>query len=133
MIFRTYLLCMRTLFEVVMISSLSIVNMSSSIQLFQCVQKYHKIVGIQPSQPNQKRYPINWAKTLFLIGCAVCMITSGAFFVFKSKSLFDYGFSFYTCTASINVTIIYVSFIWKSQMTLEFIGNCEGFIEKSKN
>lgn len=47
--------------------------------------------------------------------------------------MFDYGFGFFTFICIMNITVIYLKFIWQSQITLKFIGNCEGFIGKSEN
>lgn len=36
------------------------------------------------------------------------------------------------CIECSNAIVIYSIFVWQLQNTLEFIGNCEGFIKKSK-
>lgn len=106
--------------------------MVGTIKLFQFIQKFHKIIGIYPSQAKRKQCPINLTQTIFLICSAQIMFTSAAFSVFEAKSMIDYGFGFYMLISIINIIVIYLVFIWQSQNTLKFIETCEEFIEKSK-
>lgn len=89
-------------------------------------------MGIYQMQPNQKRYPINWEKTFFLIGCIIWSYTTVAVLAFEETSMFVYGFSFYILTAIFNCLFIYFQFIWQLENTLKFIKNCEEFIGMSK-
>lgn len=105
-------------------------KMTGSIKLFQFFQRIHQTLGIHPSRSNQKKYPIEWRKILFLVCFAQILFT--AIFMLDAKSMFDYGFAFFLLICLINAHVIYLIFIWESENTLEFIQCCEVFIEKSK-
>lgn len=111
------------------VRSLSIVIMVILIKLFQRFQKFHqmRIIGISSFQANS-----NSRKTFGLIFFGQFTVTTVAFLVFDAKSLFDYGFGFFTVITAINFNIMYLIFIWEFENTYKFIGNCERFIEKSK-
>ena len=108
--------------------------MAGSIKLFQFVQKCHQTLGILPRQPNpkQKQLSSHSIQAIFLTCLAQYIFTTAAFLLFKAKSMFDYGFSFFILIGLANCIAIYLIFIWQSENTLKFIENCEGFIEKSK-
>lgn len=106
--------------------------MAGSVKYFQFVQKFHQIIGVYPSQSNQKHCSINWIQVIFLINSALFLFTTAAFILIEAKSMFDYGFTFYAFSCMINVIVIYLTFIRQSENTLKYIENCEQFIEKSK-
>lgn len=49
-----------------------------------------------------------------------------------TKSMFDYGFGFFMLVDIINVTVIYLLFVWQLESTIKYIENCEMFVGKSK-
>lgn len=108
--------------------------MASSIKLFQFIQKFHKIIGIDLYQQlvDHEQYSVNSINIIFLISFAQIICTTIAFLVFEAKSFFAYGFSFFTIICVISSAVIYLIFIWQSQNTSKFIENCERFIEESK-
>lgn len=106
--------------------------MVEKIEFFSFVQKLHRTVGIYPSQPNQKPWPINWKKAVYLFFSAQFMLTTVAFLVLDGDSMIEYGLGFFVLLSVASTTAIYLLFIWQMQHTLQFIGNCEGFIEKSE-
>lgn len=57
---------------------------------------------------------------------------TAAFLVFDAKSMFNYGFVFFALVTITNSIVVYSIVVWKSQNTLKFIKNCEGFIKNSK-
>lgn len=113
-------------------SSLSVVIMASCvIKVFEFFQQFHQTIGIYGSESNQKQCSINRRNALFVFCASEFIFTSVAFLVFEAKSMFDYGFGIFALLVVLNSTIIYFLFIWKLEMTLKFVQNCEGFIEKS--
>lgn len=104
-------------------------EMAGAVKLFQFVQKCHQAYGIYPVQPNQRKHS---TKFIVLMSYAQFSVTTAAFVLFKAKSMFDFGFVFFLLISITNAIAVYLIFIWQSQNTFEFIGNCEGFIEKSK-
>lgn len=106
--------------------------MANSIKFLQFFQKFHQILGIFPPQSVENQRSTDFTKIISLIFCAQFMFTTAAFFVFEAKSMLDY-FAFFIIISVITSIFIYLIFIWQSQNTLKFIGNCEEFIEKSKN
>lgn len=115
-----------------MVSRLTTAKMAASIKLFQFLRKFHQIMGIHPSQPNQKRRLINLRITI-CIGCFVQeIITTAAFLFFDARSMFDYGFVSFVLITSVAAIIFFLIFNWQSENTLAFIKNCEEFITKRK-
>lgn len=106
--------------------------MAGPIKLFQFIQKCHQTIGISPFRPNQKQRLTNLIQTILLISLAQFMLTTAAFALFDAKSMFEYGFAFYSFVTMINCIAIYLILIWQSQNTLEFIKSGEAFIAKSK-
>lgn len=101
--------------------------MTTSIKLFQSALKFHKTIGICPSRPNQSR--INWRTAIFLLLNVQYTLTTAAFLIVGTKSMFDYGFAFFLFLSLTNGITIYLLFVWQLDNTLKFIANCERFIE----
>lgn len=101
------------------------------VKLFQFAQQCQEIFGIYSSQLSQRYFSTSSTRAIIKFFCAQLFFTTAAFFVFEAKSMFDYGFSFSMAIAAANGFAVYIIFIWQSENTLKFIGNCEGFIEKS--
>lgn len=108
------------------ISRVPIIVMASSINLFQFVQKCYQFIGVNPSQPNQKR------RTIFLTCSVQVLLTTVAFLVVKANVLFEYGLGFFFFTSILNGIVIYLLIIWQFENFLAFIESAEKFIEKSK-
>lgn len=106
--------------------------MAPSIRLFQFVQKFHQTIGIYPPRANQKRRSIH-SKSIICLGfLAQFIVSTVVFLAHDAKSMFDYGFGFFGLTTVINCTVIYILFTWQSETLLNYIENCERFIETSK-
>lgn len=106
--------------------------MATSIKLFQFIQNIHQIIGIYPSVMNQKLCAINSRNATLIIFLTQFILTMVAFLVFEAKSVFDFGFGFFTLISTINIFVVYLLLIWQFENTVEFIDNCEAFIKKSK-
>lgn len=106
--------------------------MAGSIRFLQFVQKFYRIIGIDPSQRGQNQRSTNSTQKFFLIGSAQSMFTTAAFLMFEATSIFNYGYAFYILISIINSATIYVIFILRSGNTSKFIENCERFIAKSE-
>lgn len=118
--------------------------MAGSIKFLHFIQKFHRIIGIRLSQPEQKivfalfkrkcvTISISSFKIIiFLIFCTQILFTTVAFLLFDAKSMFDYGLALFIFISTICGIAIYVIFVWQSKNTLKFIENCESFIEKSE-
>lgn len=88
-----YTICSRQQFHVhvrSMFSLWSTVIMASSLKLLQFFQKCHKIIGIYPSQPNQKHCSITTTNTIAVISFTQLMLTMAGFLVYETVFLFDY-------------------------------------------
>lgn len=106
--------------------------MAGSIKLFQFYQECHQIIGIHPSQSNQRQSTSNWKNTVTLIAFGLMMPTTAAFIIFDAESMFQYGSAFFLLICIIAFGIFYLIFIQSREITYKFIVTCEKFIEKSK-
>lgn len=104
---------------------------TSKIKLFQSIQKFLNIQGIYPLQSNQST-PYN-GKNLFFLFCYVQMfISATAFCLFKAKSMYEFGLTFYASLTELQTIVYFTIILWKVDKVLKLIGNLENFIEKSK-
>lgn len=110
------------------VSMVSIVKMTTSIKFFHFFQKCHKIIGIYPCQSIPKQHSINPIQIIFLICAFLHILVIVAYLVFEAKSIFDYGFAFFSLIAVVDIVFVYLILIWQLQNTLQFIRNCEDFI-----
>lgn len=101
-----------------------------SIKLFKFIQKTYRDIGIYPPEPNQSRSPINSKNCFFLYCLAQFSLTSYAYFWFQANSMIEYGMVFYTCSTTILSIVVYLIQIWQMKKFLNFIENCERFVEK---
>lgn len=111
------------------ISLFATANMSGSVKLFQFIQKCHQMIGIHSIEPNQNQWYTK-RTAIFMSFSTQCILTSSGFLLFKAESMFEYGFTYFILITLIVETINYTLFIWQSENTIEFIDNCEKFIEK---
>lgn len=106
--------------------------MAGPIKLFQSLKSYFKGMSIDLSQSNPKPTfkPINF---LFLLIFVQVFLSSCTFFLFKSSSAYDYGFSFYICAAQLLVMTIYLSIVCSKIADIAaLIRAFEDFIEMRK-
>lgn len=104
---------------------------SSSVQLFQFVQKIYHIICIEPLQSNQRQCSIVSKRNFFVFFAGQMSVTSFIFLIFEAKSMFDYVLAYMAFITANNGIVIYLLFIWQLKNSFKFIGNCEGFIKKS--
>lgn len=105
--------------------------MASSIRVFQFIQKFQRFFGIYQPQPHQEEYSLNFKNKIFLIAFAPYGLTVIAFLVFEANSIFDFAFAFIALVSIAYSILTYLLFIWQAENTVQFIENCEKFIEKS--
>lgn len=119
---------------ILLVSLLFLINMASSesVKLFTFIKKTFRIIGISPPQSNQKHNSINSKNWIFLL-CLVqlCIATVGYFFT-EANSIMEYGMVFFNAITAIETIILYLIFIWQMKNILNYIENCEKFVEKSK-
>lgn len=104
--------------------------MAGSMKLFRLFREYHQIIGITSCSMNQNQW---LRRAIYLTSSTQLVFSTVAFLVIESSSIFERGFVFYVITFLINVTVIFVLFIWQQENTLKFIENCDAFIAKSKH
>lgn len=102
------------------------------IKLFKFIQKTYRQIGIDPPKSDQNRSPLNSKNCFFLIFHAECFITTAAYLCFEANSMIEYGMAFYVCVSISLSTIFYLTLFWQMQNVLNFIKNCDRFIEKSE-
>lgn len=106
---------------------------SGSIKLFQFYQNYSQTVGIYESQTNRNRYNINLKRIIVIISSIQYEIALVAYMLYYATFMVEYGEGFTTLITIVKGNIDYFIFAWKMEDILEFIRNCETFIEKSKS
>lgn len=107
--------------------------MTGPIKLFQFFQKFNQWIGIDASQPNQKsNIATILNRSIFVLCSAQLMFSIAAFIVIEASSMFEFGLLVCMYLCAIVPIVIYLIFIWQYQNILEYIGNCENFIRKSK-
>lgn len=111
------------------------VNMAGNdvaIKLFGFVRRTFENIGISRPPFRQNNNPINFKKWLIPVGEGQFFISTAAHLLFETNSSVEYGMVFFTC-ASISLSItIYLILSWQMTDILDYIGNCERFIEKSE-
>ena len=60
------------------------------------------------------------------------LISTALYLVFEANSMNDYGFPFFTCLTMVSEIIYYSSGLSQMENILNYIENCEDFIEKSE-
>ena len=107
--------------------------MSGSIKLFSFIRKYCHVWGIYLDQANENgQLTLNSRNRLCVVSFVIHSLSSGAFFIYEANSLFEYGLSFFAASFGITFLFIYLAMLWQMENILEFIENCEQFIEKSE-
>lgn len=106
--------------------------MGGSIELFQLFQICQKFLGICPFQADQKPHSIIVKRIIFLFGNAQFLASVTMHIIFEAELMFDFGLSTFQIICSVNGIVVYSLFLWQLENTLQFIENCEKFIEKSK-
>lgn len=104
---------------------------SQKIELFQCVKKVFKLMGIKRSHPN-RNCSINLRILLCYVPVTLFLISSTAYMVLKANSVLEFNDSFYVnVTALLNICSISIS-ICNMPDILNVIKKLEKTIAKSK-
>lgn len=101
------------------------------MKLFQCVQKFYRMLGVYPPQHNQIS-TINPRNLLIICNLAQGFILTGAYGLFEAKTVREYGDCYYTSTTSLSHSIYVAIHIWTMAKILKLIGRFEGIIQQSK-
>lgn len=103
-----------------------------TIKLFRFIQKTYKYIGIYPPKPNDIRSPIILKNWLVLLCEAQFFISSIAFLMFEANSMIEFGMASFMSATVLLCSVLYLVLFWEMKNILDFIGNCERFIEKSE-
>lgn len=106
--------------------------MAEPIKLFQFTQKFYKLTGIRPPQPNQLQSSINLTNKIYLICLAQVNFSTIAFIVFEAHSMLWYGYGFFLVINFTTFIIVYTIYMMKAASLFKFFEECEEFIEKSE-
>lgn len=104
---------------------------AGAMELFQSVRRYWHTMGIYSVELSQSSIT-NWKALFFAVSIMLLLISSTSFFLLKSTSVYEYGYSLYASSSEFNILIDFSITVWQMPNTLKFIANCENFIEKSK-
>lgn len=95
--------------------------------IFQSIQKYFAILGINPPENIEKRI-LNPKNTFGLIFFGALIISTDEFLFYEANTFQEYTDSFYaTCTIALcgaNFAIV----VWKASKVIEFIENVQEII-----
>lgn len=105
--------------------------MAGSKKLFQFVQKLFKILGIRPPQKNET-LSFNSRNLFFLFCYAQLFLSMIAFFLFKAKTMLEYGSSFFMFITQFIIALFFLILMWRITNILKLIAEFEQFIEKSE-
>lgn len=101
------------------------------MELFQSVKKLYQTMGVYSPQ-SDRIYSINSNLLFFTVSMASYISSIFAYFLFRAKTIGDYGTSFNISMAGLSaLSQVFVTF-WQMPTVLRLIENCEQFIETSK-
>lgn len=104
------------------------VDSGDKIKLFKFIQKTYHGIGIFSPKSNQIPSSINSKNWLNLFCHMEFLISSIAYLLFEANSMIEYGLAFYICTTVLTSLIFYLIPLGESENILNFIQNCEQFI-----
>lgn len=102
------------------------------IKLFLFIQQTYQDIGVHASESDESGSDINPNRRRFVVGLGQMFITSAAYLLVEANSMFEYGRAFYTFITVLLSMILYSIMIWQMEKILNYIENCELFIEKSE-
>lgn len=102
------------------------------IELFKFIQKNYQAIGIYPPGTNMNCHSINAKKWLIIFSLGQMFITSLIYLFVEAHSMIEYGMTFHTCGALVLSIIVYSILFWQMENILNYIENCERFVEKSE-
>lgn len=104
----------------------------SKINLFQFIQKYNRVIGIESSESNEICFAFNWKNLIFLVCEAQFIVALTAFISIEANSMLEYGITLFAITSSIFGVILHLNHSWEMINFSKLIKNGEKFIEKRK-
>lgn len=103
------------------------------VKLFQFIQKFNRVIGIDATAPLEKTcFANNWKILMFFVCELQFMAALTAFLFSGAKTISEYGTTFFALSSSTLALIVHFFYSRQIRQYSMFIGKCEGFIEKSK-
>ena len=102
------------------------------IKLFKFNLKIYQEIVVFPPQHDLNHNPNNLRKQLYLLCFAQFFISTTAYLWFQANSMTEYGLVFFTCISIALSFTYYLTELWRINKILNYIENCERFIEKSE-
>lgn len=102
------------------------------MKLFQSTLKFYGLMGLYPSQSNQKNCTINFKNSVFLFCQIPSIISTFGFFLFKATSAIERTQTFYICLTHIGCTINFLTSFSKMSVLLDLIEKFEEFFQRSE-
>lgn len=106
--------------------------MFGRIELFRCVRRLFKSIGIVPSK-HSEHFAFNWRNLFISSSILIMLVLQVEFFFFEAKSIQEYGLSFYGCVSLILFVFDAAIIVWQMPNILKLMENLEKFIELSKS
>lgn len=106
---------------------------SKKIQLFQLVQTYFAAMGycVSPSRAHQQN-PFNGRNLYYSFAVAFMIFPFVGFLIFKARSVYEYGITFYTAITLLEGATYYVIMLFEKVNISNLIEKQEKFIENRK-
>lgn len=105
--------------------------MAIPIQLFQSLRKFIRMLGIHPSQPNQ-RYSFSLKSVAIFMTLILLFASSTAYFLFKAETIPEYAQCFYMSATALCITINFLTLCLEMRNILKLIEKYEEFIQKGE-
>lgn len=101
-----------------------------TVQLFQSLREFYKIIGIHQLQLSHSSY--NWRNAGASLFMTLSMLSSSAFLIYKAEHIRDYSASFYTFITELLHLGCFLSFRNNMRNVFVLMDELEAFIEKSE-
>lgn len=101
------------------------------MKIFQCVQKFYEMLGVNPAQ-NTQIASFNLKNVLIISNLAQGFLLTAAFGLFKAKTIREYGDCYYTSTTSLSHSIYVTIHVLKMTNISKLIDKFETIIQSSE-
>lgn len=101
------------------------------MKLFQSVQRFWQIMGINSPHPNQIHL-FNAKSLFFILSLIMVCISTVAFLVLRAEAMLEYGICVYGSLSDLTLLADILITIWQIPNIFQMIEMCEQFIELSK-
>lgn len=102
------------------------------MKLFRTVQKLYQMMDIWPSQPNQQRSRFTTKNVLFFLFRLPILLSTLGYILFEKVTIIQRTHSFLVWITQSVCTINFVISFYKMPNIVEYIGETEQLIQKSK-